>query len=294
MNTEYLEIHKNEWLTDALIRGGYGNMIPSNIILDKTLTGVGATHCELYAHRHSIIIEPNVPVIQCKIENEDLNLLGVYSGKSRNMIKTYLKNNGIPYKKILTTPESFYKVREEAQKLGINIYGADWFCLFDECEKITQDHDYRRSISQPISDFFKFTHKAMVSATPLSPSDPIFQQQQFKRIKIRPTFDYKKNLTLIVTNSFSIVLRDILTRLDGSPCICVFMNKTDSIQAIIEEMGLTDYKIFCSDKSVKKLHERGVHNAQSEISYPFAKYNFLHVVFIQDLIFLSCQLNLIF
>lgn len=274
MNTEYLEIHKNEWLTDALIRGGYGNMIPSNIILDKTLTGVGATHCELYAHRHSIIIEPNVPVIQCKIENEDLNLLGVYSGKSRNMIKTYLKNNGIPYKKILTTPESFYKVREEAQKLGINIYGADWFCLFDECEKITQDHDYRRSISQPISDFFKFTHKAMVSATPLSPSDPIFQQQQFKRIKIRPTFDYKKNLTLIVTNSFSIVLRDILTRLDGSPCICVFMNKTDSIQAIIEEMGLTDYKIFCSDKSVKKLHERGVHNAQSEISYPFAKYNF--------------------
>ena len=118
MNTEYLEIHKNEWLTDALIRGGYGNMIPSNIILDKTLTGVGATHCELYAHRHSIIIEPNVPVIQCKIENEDLNLLGVYSGKSRNMIKTYLKNNGIPYKKILTTPESFYKVREEAQKLA--------------------------------------------------------------------------------------------------------------------------------------------------------------------------------
>ena len=200
--------------------------------------------------------------------------------KLGRMIKTYLKNNGIPYKKILTTPESFYKVREEAQKLGINIYGADWFCLFDECEKITQDHDYRRSISQPISDFFKFTHKAMVSATPLSPSDPIFQQQQFKRIKIRPTFDYKKNLTLIVTNSFSIVLRDILTRLDGSPCICVFMNKTDSIQAIIEEMGLTDYKIFCSDKSVKKLHERGVHNAQSEISYPFAKYNFFYMSFL--------------
>lgn len=274
MDTEYLDIHENGWLTDALIRGGYDDKIPSNVILDKTLTGVGATHCELYAHRHSIIIEPNVPVIQCKLENEDLSLLGVYAGVRTSSIRKYLTREDIPYKKILTTPESFYKVKDEAQKHNIDIYGEEWFCLFDECEKITQDHDYRCSISQPISDFFMFKNKAMVSATPLTPSDPKFQEQQFKIIKVRPAFGYKKNLTLIATNNFTTVLRDTFARLAESPCVCVFMNKTDSIHAIVEEFELDDYKIFCSDKSVKKLHDRGIHKAQSEISYPFAKYNF--------------------
>lgn len=274
MNTEYLDIHENEWLTDALRRGGYGNEIPSNVILDKTLTGIGATHCELNAQRNSIIIEPNLPVIQCKTENDNLRLLGVYSGISRAVINRYIKRNDFQYKKILTTPESFYKVREEAQNHGINIYGEDWFCLFDECEKITQDHDYRRSISQPISDFFRFSCKAMVSATPLIPSDPKFLEQGFKLIKIRPIFDYKKNLTLIVTNNFTTILRDTIARMKDSPCACIFMNKTDAIHAIIDDLDLRDYRIFCSDKSVKKLCDRGEYHAQSEITYPFAQFNF--------------------
>lgn len=99
MDTEYLDIHKNEWLTEALTRGGYGNKIPSNIILDKTLTGVGATHCELYAHRNSIIIEPNVPVIQCKLESEDLSLLGVYAGIRISSIRKYLTREVFPIRK---------------------------------------------------------------------------------------------------------------------------------------------------------------------------------------------------
>ena len=72
----------------------------------------------------------------------------------------------IEYKKIITTPESFYKIRKAAEELNINIYKT-FFCLFDECEKVTQDVDYRRKISQPIYDFFKFEQKAFVSATPL-------------------------------------------------------------------------------------------------------------------------------
>ncbi|MCM1021525.1 MAG: hypothetical protein NC403_04920 [Muribaculaceae bacterium] len=162
METKYLELHENEWLSDALSRGGYGDYIPTNVILDKTLTGVGATHCEIHAKRNSIIIEPNVPVIQCKLDNDDMPLEGVYSKVQPIPLRTYLKREDIPYKKILTTPESFYKIRRETENLGINIYGDDWFCLFDECEKITQDHDYRNSISQPIYDFFKFN---LASAT---------------------------------------------------------------------------------------------------------------------------------
>ena len=39
-------LHKGEWLLDALKRVGY-NMIPTNTILNKTLTGLG---CDLKSH----------------------------------------------------------------------------------------------------------------------------------------------------------------------------------------------------------------------------------------------------
>ena len=66
------------YLTE-LLKGG----IPTNTILCKTLTGLGATYSEIKAPRHSIIIEPNRPVIigKCKDpEHKGDNLFGVYQG----------------------------------------------------------------------------------------------------------------------------------------------------------------------------------------------------------------------
>ena len=183
-------LHKGEWLLDALKRMGC-NMIPTNTILNKTLTGLGATHSEIHSKRNSIIIEPNVPVILGKL-NENENLEAVYEKCTPYKIEKYLKMD-IPYKKIITTPESFPKIRKAAQKLNINIY-KEYFCLFDECEKLTQDVDYRRKISQPIYDFFQFEQKAFVSATPLEMSHPEFERQDFQLIRIVPDYDYKKDL----------------------------------------------------------------------------------------------------
>lgn len=99
-------LHKGEWLLDALKRVGY-NMIPTNTILNKTLTGLGATHSEIHSKRNSIIIEPNVPVILGKL-NDNENLEAVYEKCTPHNINKYLKMD-IPYKKIMTTPESFHK-----------------------------------------------------------------------------------------------------------------------------------------------------------------------------------------
>lgn len=114
----------------------------------------------------------------------------------------------------------------------------------------------------------------MVSATPLTPTHPKLYEQGFIRLKLTPIFDYKKDLTLIVTNSFNTTLKSKLEELSDSPCVCIFMNKTDCINAIIEQYNISDYKVFCSEKSVKKLRERGISNVFSEINYPLAKYNF--------------------
>ena len=263
-------LKKGEWLLDALKRIGH-SMIPSNCILNKTLTGLGATHGEIHSKRSSIIIEPNVPVILGKLgDNEDLE--AVYAKCTPYNLKKYLQMD-IQYKKIITTPESFHKIRKTAGELNIDIYKT-FFCLFDECEKVTQDIDYRRKISQPIYDFFRFENKAFVSATPLPMSHPEFEKQGFQMIKIEPEFNYKKDLTLIVTNSYYRCLQRVLDSLKDSKHICIFFNVTDGITELINNLGIMDYKVFCSQDSVNKLLKRGMPQAYSQIDYPLAKYNF--------------------
>lgn len=263
-------LQKGEWLLDALKRIGH-SMIPSNCILNKTLTGLGATHSEIHSKRSSIIIEPNVPVILGKLD-ENENLEAVYAKCTPYNLKKYLQMD-IQYKKIITTPESFKKIRKAAEELRINIYKS-FFCLFDECEKVTQDIDYRRKIAQPIYDFFQFEQKAFVSATPLPMSHPEFERQGFQMIKVEPDFDYRKDLTLIVTNSYFRWLNIVLDHLKDSKHICIFFNVTDGIAELISNLGITDYKVFCSQDSVNKLLKLGMMNAYSQITYPLAKYNF--------------------
>ncbi len=41
-----------------------------------------------------------------------------------------------------------------------------------------------------------------------------------------------------------------------SKYICIFFNVTDGINEIIENTGITDYKIFCSQKSIDKLFKK--------------------------------------
>lgn len=270
MQTEEIKIDKGEWLTDALERQGY-DIIPSNVILDKSLTGLGATHTELYSKRYSIIIEPNVPVILDKVKDNSC-WLAVWEKCSQMKVESYLKSTN-KEKKLICTPESFSKIKKAAAKLSINIY-ADYFCLMDECEKFIQDVDYRKRITQPIYDFFQFQNKALVSATPLPMTHKELKEQNFKILKVKPKYDYRKNIELIVTNSYDTTVRNRLKALQDSPCICIFLNSTNGINKVINTLKLTDYKVFCSQKSAEKLKDREFNNVYEMLEKPLAKYNF--------------------
>ena len=87
------------------------------------------------------------------------------------------------------------------------------------------------------------------------------QRQGFQLIKIEPDYDYKKDLELIVTNSYYKRLRIVLDNLKDSKHICIFFNVTDGIGDLIDNLKVTDYKVFCSQKSVEKLKKRGIINA---------------------------------
>lgn len=84
-------IRKGEYFADALKRAGK-DFIPTNCIINKLLPGLGATHCELTAPRKSIIIEPNVPVIESKARVHK-NAFAVYKGVSIRQIADFLETN---------------------------------------------------------------------------------------------------------------------------------------------------------------------------------------------------------
>ena len=200
---EYRDLEKDKHL-DSIF-----DEIPTNVIIDKTICGCGATWLEIHSKRNSIIIEPNVPVIIGKVQkHHDINIIGVHGDtiKVKDITEKIQIQNQNGYVKIMTTPESYKKVTDALKLLNIQ-YRKDYFLLFDECEKIVSDIDYRPNIALPIKDFFKFDNKAMVSATPIIINDPRFKEQKFKIIKIKPQFDYKRLLELKPTNSIRIIKR---------------------------------------------------------------------------------------
>lgn len=193
MKTETIYIKNGQKLSEVY------SEIKSNTILCKSLKGIGATHIEITTPRHSILIEPNVPPIRGKSSNpkyKDYNLFPVIKGVSTDDVIEYLEKTLSEKKniKILTTPESFLKVKKAFQELGLNMYQI-CFLLFDECHKIVQDNDYREAITLPIDDFFYFNNKAFVSATPLISSDPRFEEQSFSLINIEPNYLKGKKAT---------------------------------------------------------------------------------------------------
>lgn len=275
MNTQIIQINKNEngkiqYLTEVL------PMIPANTILYKTLTGLGATYGELKADRNSIIIEPNVPVIVGKCndpKHKGDNLFGVYEGVYTEDVIKYLEKSADKKTKILTTPESFHKVKDAFELMDMDIYGT-CFLLFDECHKIVKDADYRSDITLPFDDFFLFNEKALVSATPISFSDPRFESQKFQTIKIEPTFEYKLPIKLIHTNNVLEQLKRELGKLDTT--ICFFINSTDMIYSFIKQLDIeNESTVFCAKKSVEKLKSKKFKQAFEQWSKSqMKKYNF--------------------
>ena len=259
METTYIEIDSpDKHLSDVL------EEIPSNVILYKTLTGIGATYSEIKAQRHSIIIEPNVPVIIGKCNSDkhkNDNLLGVYEGVTTDRIIKYLGASRGKYYKILTTPESFTKVKDAFLIFSGKIYNT-CFLLIDEAHKTIKDVDYRRDIVLPMNDFFKFTGKALVSATPLKFSDPRFEENGFSIIKIEPTYDYAKEIDIKPSTN---ILREVWEEFGWMPFITgqgkdnsyfIFINSVDIIYSIISQLKLFDKSsVFCAPKSIDKLKQ---------------------------------------
>ena len=260
-----ITLKEGQYLSDVM------NEIPSNCILSKRIPGCGATTLELDTNRSSIIVVPNVPVIVSKC-NKYPNLLGVYEGVNQSQIIEYLTNN--PTRKIMTTPESFGKVKTACEKCGINVY-SDFFLLMDECHQLIKDVDYRIDIVMPMNDFFLFNRKALVSATPIGFSDPRFEENHFEIIEITADYDYRQDITVTQTYNIAKAVGKYLENHNGT--ICFFINSVVEIFSLMKHFDIMeDSAVYCAPKSRSKLkNEYDFTNAYTEWSSDtMKKYNF--------------------
>lgn len=258
-----ITLHKGQYLSDVM------NEIPSDCILSKRIPGCGATTLELDTKRNSIIIVPNVPVIKSKCNKYD-NLLGVYENVTTDMIYNYLTSNTLH--KIMTTPESFCKVKTACERCGIDLY-SHFFLLMDECHQLIIDVDYRENIVLPMNDFFLFKGKTLVSATPIGFSDPRFNE--FKTIEVNADYDYRQEITVTHTYNIQKSISDYINTHDRT--ICFFINSVVEIYAIMKQLNiLEESAVYCAPKSRMKLkNEYSFDNAYKDWNADtMKKYNF--------------------
>lgn len=275
MNTTYINIEKKngktQYLTEVLPE------IPTNTILYKKLTGLGATYGELKADRDSIILEPNVPVIKGKCKDPKHakdNLMGVYENVTVDSIVKYLQACKEKHIKLLSTPESFSKIKAAFEEIDRDIYST-CYLLFDECHKIVKDVDYRENITLPFDDFFMFENKGLVSATPLDFTDPRFFKQKFQIMEVQPNFEYAQPLNLYHTNN---VLQELKKRIGNiEKPIFLFINSTETIYSIMDKLDILEQStVFCAYNSVKNLKDKKFSQVYSDWdAAKMNKYNFL-------------------
>ncbi|MBV2228458.1 MAG: hypothetical protein KUL85_16500 [Sphingobacterium mizutaii] len=269
MKNQVIKINKNNFLSKP---------IPSNCILFKNLTGIGATHVELIiAQRNSIVIEPFVPVIIGKSKGNE-KILGVWEGITKKDVINYLQQS-IGFKKIVTTPESFIqKVIPALIDLEIDFLN-NYFLLIDECDRLTKDVSFREQIIAPMDYFFQFKNKAFVSATALIPTDPRFESNKFRIENVVPTYDVKQNLNVITTNHS---LSSLKQRLENTKAdkVLIFLNSISGSASIIKTLGIQNQSsLFTSTDAVKTFSKEysdvNPNHLCSDIELEkFSKYNF--------------------
>jgi hypothetical protein len=80
-------------------------------------------------------------------------------------------------------------------------------------------------------------------------------------------------MQLVTTNNVVAVFRKIMAMCENNRQVCIFLNSTDTILAIIEKFGLeNDSKVFCSQDSVDKLNKLGYANTFADLQFDSKKH----------------------
>lgn len=250
-NLKTIKLGSDEYLGKAF------DLIPSNTIINKGRCGIGGTTLELNSKRHSIIVVPNIPTIENKL-NGNTSIIGVYGRVSKKELKEKIKTmlDNWQHLKIMTTPDSFEKIVTVCHEIGFDLY-RDCFLLVDEYHTMITELNYRENIIKPLNFLFYFENKTLISATPFEVSDQRFAQ--FEKVNI-VTEHLNNELNVVFSTDTYAVLHSLVKqarKLDNTN-VHIFYNSVRSIAEFLNFLEeKEDVRIFCADTKVNhgKLNE---------------------------------------
>ena len=240
-------------------------------ILNKTITGLGATTLEIEnQERDSIIVVPTKSLAYNKYISSNAKkgdnyalyigspMKSIISNVTETKISAYMNAITGKRKKFLVVADSLPKLISTLIKLGIDVYNV-FFLMVDEIDTLQADSVFRPKLEIVIDYYFKFDRRkrAAVSATLRSFSNPQLENEAY----VTTIWENKpsRNITLIHTNYVDDIAVDIIKkRLEQNTDdkVLIAYNSLDGIANLILSLG-ESYKdkcgILCSERNQDKV-----------------------------------------
>lgn len=253
--------------------GQFMDRVPFGI-LDKTITGLGATTLELETQvRDSIIVVPtkslaynkHLTTEQRKGENSSMYIgspIGnILTDITPENIRDYLSLDNGKKKKFLVVADSLWKVIET---IGPSVY-HDYFLMVDEIDTMQSDSAYRPNLEKVIDYYFRFdrTMRAAVTATLRAFSDVRLLREAYVTTiwEQNPVRDIRLIEAREVDVTAEEVVRNLLEKTESEK-ILVAYNSLDGILNIINLLSEGEHSaikqqcgVLCSERNQDKVRE---------------------------------------
>ena len=255
INKNKAAIHlKNDeyWLNDVL------KVLPFGLI-DKQITGIGATTLEIESPRNSIIVTPTKALAYNKHKKHHKTTIYVGSAiddtpdVTNQQIAKYLNNKKLKYKKLLVVADSLPRVINTMLESNKKLY-TNFFLLVDEIDVLQSDSNYRPKLEIVIDYYFRFKkqNRCLISATINEFSLPELKKEFYTVIsKEQP----QRNILLLCTDNINLKVYDRIMELYSKYPDEKILVAYNSITNILQIIKLLDEKmqqecgLLCSDAS---------------------------------------------
>ena len=225
-------------------------------LVDKKITGIGATTLEINSKRNSIIVFPTKALAYGK-HSKHPNTLYVGSeikGESKKVtnqqIEEYLAKDG--YKKLLVVADSLGRL--------LGIIGKnykDYFLMVDEIDVLQTDNNFRPQLENVIDYYLMFPSKnrCMVTATMKDFNNPLLKKEC--KFFITWTYNTRRDVKLLHTNN---ITQAVIEKVISHPTEKVFIAYNSILQirniiASLDEETRKECAILCSEASIKEAGE---------------------------------------
>ena len=225
-------------------------------LVDKKITGIGATTLEINSKRNSIIVFPTKALAYGKHSKHPNTLYvgseikGEKEKVTNQQIEEYLAKDG--YKKLLVVADSLGRL--------LGIIGKnykDYFLMIDEIDVLQTDNNFRPQLENVIDYYLMFPlkNRCMVTATMKEFSNPHLKTEC--RFPITWKYNTHRNIDLLHTDN---VTQAVIEKVISHPTEKVFIAYNSILQirniiASLDEETRKECAILCSEASIKEAGE---------------------------------------